>query len=127
MHIQRAKDSVSKFEYGCDLRRLYPWGKVAEPSWGGCIASVRPNESTTRHAHDEFETFIVLSGRGRMTIGSESEQLVDGDVVFIPKNQEHEFLNLSDQQPLVFLSVFWDSPEARERLQAALSLGNDDL
>ena len=72
MNIQRFRDSQSKYEYGCDLRRIYPWAEVASPLWGTAIASVRPNECTTPHSHNEFETFLVLSGQGRMTIEDET-------------------------------------------------------
>src|SRR5437660_6788720 len=68
MNLQRFRDSQPKYEYGCDLRRIYPWSEVASPVWGTAIASVRPNECTTPHSHNEFETFLVLSGQGRMTI-----------------------------------------------------------
>lgn len=127
MDIQRAKDAVVKYEYGCDLRRLYPWSGVASPVWGSAIASVRPGEATTPHAHDECETFIVLSGRGRMEIDDETALLADGDVVFIPRNQTHSFCNLSDRERLVFISIFWDSPEARARMKTLVSEGREDV
>lgn len=127
MDIQRAKDAVAKYEYGCDLRRLYPWPGVASPVWGSALASVRPGEATEPHAHDECETFIVLSGHGRMEIDDEAAVLDDGDVVFIPRHRTHCFRNVSDRDPLVFLSIFWDSPEARERMKALISEGRDDV
>jgi mannose-6-phosphate isomerase-like protein (cupin superfamily) len=127
MHVQKAKSAAVKFEYGCDLRRLYPWKGVADPAWGSVIASVRPGEATTPHAHDESETFIVLSGRGRIEVGAENEELEIGDVVLIPKNSQHQFHNLSEHEPLVFISIFWDSPEAREKTHARLAQGAHDL
>jgi mannose-6-phosphate isomerase-like protein (cupin superfamily) len=127
MHVLRANSATVKYEYGCDLRRLYPWHGVADPAWGSAIASVRPGEATTPHAHDESETFIVLSGRGRMEIDAESEELQTGDVVLIPKNSQHRFQNLSEREPLVFISIFWDSPEAREKTQGRLVRGVHDI
>lgn len=127
MHLQKKAAAKAAYEYGCDLRRLYPWQGVADPSWGAAIASVRPGEATSPHAHDESETFIFLSGRGRMRIGGESEEVAEGDVVFIPRNSHHQVANASDAQPLVFLTVYWDSPEARARLQGRLGAGREDL
>jgi mannose-6-phosphate isomerase-like protein (cupin superfamily) len=126
MNIQRFRDSQSKYEYGCDLRRIYPWAEVASPLWGTAIASVRPNECTTPHSHNEFETFLVLSGQGRMTIEDETEEMVAGDVVFIPKDKRHQFANASATEPLVFLTIFWDSPEARKRMADLVSTAKDD-
>ena len=34
MHVQRRRDAPVKYEYGCDLRRVYPWQDVANPLWG---------------------------------------------------------------------------------------------
>ncbi len=127
MDLQRANDAQVKYEYGCDLRRIYPWGGVASPVWGTAIASVRPGESTDPHAHNEFETFLVLSGKGKMFLGDEAEELVTGDVVFIPKEKPHRFANLSSEEPLVFLSIWWDSPEARERMAELVSTGKHDF
>lgn len=127
MNIQRKREALVNYEYGCDLRRLYPWSGVASPVWGSAIASVRPAEATTPHAHDEAETFLVLSGRGRMEIDGEADVLEDGDVVFIPKGKTHRFHNLSGGEPLVFLSIFWDSPEARERMRRLVAEGEDDV
>lgn len=126
MNIQRFREAATKYEYGCDLRRIYPWAEVASPFWGTAIASVRPGECTMPHSHNEFETFLVLSGRGQMTIENESEEMEAGDVVFIPKDKNHRFANLSDRDPLVFLTIFWDSPEARERMAELLSTAKDD-
>ncbi|RKH68300.1 cupin domain-containing protein [Corallococcus llansteffanensis] len=117
MHIQRKSDATVKFEYGTDLRRIYPWKGIQDPLyWGSAIASVRPGECTTPHSHDEFETFIVLSGKGEMQIEAEREVMTAGDIVFIPKDHHHQFQNLSNEEPLVFISIYWDSPEAREQI-----------
>lgn len=126
MHIQRKHESVTNYEYGCDLRRLFPWKGVATPVWGAAIASVRPGECTTIHGHDELETFLVLSGSGRMEIGAEQTEMHEGDVVFIPRNQNHCFRNLSDTTPLVFLSIYWDSPEAKGRMKMLIANNMDD-
>lgn len=126
MHVQYKSQSTSTYEYGCDLRRLFPWKGVVEPSWGCCIASVRPGESTTPHSHDELETFLVLSGSGQMCIEEETAQMQEGDFVVIEKNKMHRFYNASATEALVFLSIFWDSLEARERLREVLDTGRSD-
>ncbi len=61
MHIQYKSQSTSMYEYGCDLRRLFPWKEVAAPSWGGGIASVRPGEATTPHSrHLKRQETVLL-------------------------------------------------------------------
>ena len=125
LQIARAGEAHSKYEYGCDLRRLYPWGDVADPVfWGSAIASVRPGEATTPHSHDEEETFIVLSGRGVITIDGESADVGPGDVIYLPRHSHHTFANASSSERLDFLTIYWGSPEAKEALRARI--GADD-
>lgn len=127
MHIQLQRDASSRYEYGCDLRRLYPWAGVTDPLWGSAIASVRPNESTTPHSHDEHETFLILSGRGEITVDGEVQAIAQGDVIYLPPNSHHMVTNLSGESRLDFLTIFWGSPEANERMVAmvdALRAGN---
>jgi mannose-6-phosphate isomerase-like protein (cupin superfamily) len=118
MHIQFERDAQSKYEYGCDLRRLYPWAGVTDPLWGSAIASVRPSESTTPHSHDEHETFLILSGRGEISVDDEVQQISRGDVIYLPPNSHHTVRNLSAEDRLDFLTIFWGSPEANERMMA---------
>src|SRR5207237_4604947 len=116
MHIQIQRDANSSYEYGCDLRRLYPWEGVSGPLWGSAIASVRPNESTTAHSHDEEETFLILSGHGEITVDGEVREISQGDVIYLPRFSHHQVKNLSGEQRLDFLTIFWGSPEANERM-----------
>jgi len=122
LNIQKAKDAHSAYEYGCDLRRIYPWQGIADPKyWGSAIASIRPSEITTSHHHDEEETFIVISGQGIITVDNESDDVEAGDVIYLPRGSEHTLKNSSSADPLVFLTIFWGSPEAREAMRTILS------
>ena len=116
MIISRRNDAQTQYEYGCDLRRLYPWEKVADPLWGSAMASVRPNEATTAHSHDEHETFIIIHGRGEITVDGCSETMSYGDVVFLPRNSHHTIRNLSGTDRLDFITIFWGSPESEQRM-----------
>ena len=116
MKIDRAREAKAKYEYGCDLRRVYPWAGVADPLfWGSCIASVRPSEATDPHSHDEEETFFILNGRGEITVDGRSDLVERGDVIYLPRNNNHTIRNLSDSEPLEFLNIYWGSPEANAR------------
>jgi mannose-6-phosphate isomerase-like protein (cupin superfamily) len=128
MHIARARNAQTTYEYGCDLRRLYPWAGVADPLWGSAIASVRPGEATTPHAHDEEETFIILAGTGTITIDGTADRVETGDVIYLPRGSSHTIANASTSERLDFLTIFWGSPEARARMAeevAALRLSGD--
>jgi mannose-6-phosphate isomerase-like protein (cupin superfamily) len=116
VQISRRSEASTTYEYGCDLRRLYPWQHVADPLWGSAIASVRPREATTPHSHDEDETFIIMHGHGEITVDGRSETMAYGDVVFLPRNSYHTIRNLSATERLDFITIFWGSPESDQRM-----------
>jgi len=116
--ISRRSSAVVNYEYGSDLRRLYPWQGVADPLWGSAIASVRPREATTMHCHDEEETFIILEGEGTIVVDGVSEAIGPGDVIYLPRGSMHSVVNGSSTAKLDFLTIFWGSPEANERMLA---------
>lgn len=114
--ISRRSDAVSSYEYGCDLRRLFPWPGVGDPLWGAAVASVRPSEATTAHSHDEEEAFLVLRGHGTITIDDVSEKVSAGDLIYLPRHSHHSMRNDSDDDRLEFLTIFWGSREANLRM-----------
>ena len=49
-----------------------------------------PNNKGTMVAHSEKEqTFYILSGNGKVTIGDETEEVKPGHIVFVPRNTPH--------------------------------------
>jgi mannose-6-phosphate isomerase-like protein (cupin superfamily) len=116
MNIARAAEATTSYEFNCDLRRLFPWAGVADPLWGSAIASVRPNEATAPHSHDEEETFIILGGAGVISIDERTESIQRGDVIYLPRHSRHTIRNTSGEQPLEFLTIWWGSPEANSRM-----------
>src|SRR5947199_1024029 len=116
MKIARAAEATTSYEFNCDLRRLYPWPDVADPLWGSAIASVRPNEATTPHSHDEEETFVILRGSGVISVDEQTQNIERGDVIYLPRHSRHTVCNTSSEQPLEFLTIWWGSPEANSRM-----------
>ncbi len=121
LHISKSATAETRYEYGCDLRRVYPWSDVVDPMyWGAAIASVRVNEATTPHSHDEDETFFIMSGTGRITVDDEHASVTAGDVIFLPRGSTHTIANENAVEQLVFLTVYWGSPEAKGAMRRAL-------
>jgi len=55
-------------------------------------------------AHQEKEqTFFVLSGEGKVTIGNETETIRKGDVIFVPRNTPHT--TAAGSEELVYLCL----------------------
>ena len=50
------------------------------------------------------EIYYIVQGRGTVTIGGESRELKQGDVVSIPKGQVHGFVNTGTEPCLVLFA-----------------------
>jgi len=49
-----------------------------------------PHSKGAMVAHKEKEqTFFILSGEGKVTIGNETEEVMPGDIIFVPRNVVH--------------------------------------
>lgn len=50
------------------------------------------------------EIYYVVRGRGRLTVGGETRELSEGDVVAIPKGQVHGFENTGSEPCLILFA-----------------------
>jgi mannose-6-phosphate isomerase-like protein (cupin superfamily) len=67
-----------------------------------------------------MEVFILIEGEGIIEIGDDAEHVCECDVILIPRNSRHRIKNASESRSLKFLSIFWDSPEARAAVLSSL-------
>jgi quercetin dioxygenase-like cupin family protein len=65
---------------------------------------VAPGGHTPHHAHDYEHEILVLGGRGIAKSDRGDRPLREGDVIFVPANEKHQFLNTGDQ-PLSFICL----------------------
>ncbi len=74
--------------------------------------------TTNLRIHDQGdELFYVVSGRGTVTLGDETEVIEPGDVIFVPEGAVHRISNLDNDYPLTVV-FFMDSPELVEEIRA---------
>jgi quercetin dioxygenase-like cupin family protein len=52
------------------------------------------------HTHPTHEFYYVLSGRGTMTVGDETSEIRQGDLVYIPPDMVHSLKPISDTAPI---------------------------
>ncbi|MFQ6107840.1 MAG: cupin domain-containing protein [Thermoplasmata archaeon] len=58
---------------------------------------ISPGGHTPRHSHDFEHEVFVLEGAGTLAVEDREESLASGDVVFLPANIVHQFVNDGDQ------------------------------
>ena len=84
----------------------------AKPPFGMTYCEIEPGGKTAPHDHYDGETFVILDGRGEMSIAGVSREVAKGDVVVIPNHSRHELKNLSSGERLKFVSLYWNQPAA---------------
>ncbi|MGE0570515.1 MAG: cupin domain-containing protein [Dehalococcoidia bacterium] len=65
---------------------------------------IMPGNGAPLHTHQYDELFVIVSGRGRYTVGDESAEAGAGDVVVVRSGLPHSFVAIGDE-PLNQTSV----------------------
>ncbi|OEU96063.1 cupin domain-containing protein [Streptomyces oceani] len=50
----------------------------------------------TQQPHQQDEMYVVMSGRGSLTVGDETTQVARGSVVYVPARVPHRFHHISE-------------------------------
>jgi len=72
------------------------------PSFSMRRFTVEPGGHTPLHHHNYEHEIVVLSGEGEAESAAGPRPIREGDVLYVPANETHQFRN-SGPRPLVFL------------------------
>jgi mannose-6-phosphate isomerase-like protein (cupin superfamily) len=99
--VARAADRPeSPIDEGCLLREL--WNEPADAAVSIARARLAPGRVTKLHRlRGIVERYVILSGRGLVSVGALESEVVPGDVVFIPEGVSQRIAALGDTD-LVF-------------------------
>ena len=76
------------------------------------IVRTPPGKGVDLHVHPYSETFVLLEGHGTWTAGDETVELRANQMLVVPPETPHGFLNTSDA-PLLVVSVH-EAPELKQ-------------
>jgi mannose-6-phosphate isomerase-like protein (cupin superfamily) len=107
MIIESEKESRTKFEYNCDLRRILPWPDKVNTNFSCAEATIDPNNKTKSHAHNYEEIFYIIDGDGFMYIDDQFREVKKGDLIYIPPNKSHCLENISEINKLKMICIWW--------------------
>jgi quercetin dioxygenase-like cupin family protein len=65
---------------------------------------VEPGGHSPHHQHDYEHEILILKGTGLAKSEQGDREFKAGDVIFVPANERHQFVNNSDS-PLVFICL----------------------
>ena len=75
------------------------------------IFTVEPGGFTPKHAHDWEHEVFVHSGKGQVYQKGEWCDVQSGAVVFIPRNEEHQFMNRGEEDFIFVCLIPSGAPE----------------
>ncbi|MDP7034775.1 MAG: cupin domain-containing protein [Planctomycetota bacterium] len=67
--------------------------KKGAPHFALRLFEVQPKGHTPRHSHDWEHEVYIRKGSGRLYFDGKERPIEEGDILFIPGGQEHQFLN----------------------------------
>jgi methionyl-tRNA synthetase len=108
MQIKKRKTPDRGVSRAVSGQQLYPWGNVITPPFECGWYTIAPSQISTSHNHYECESFFIVQGTGRMTVGADTSTVETGDTIFLPPFSQHQLRNLSDDTPLDYLAVWWE-------------------
>ncbi len=76
------------------------------PSLSCGIYTLAAGETDAQSTHDEDEVYLVLTGRGRLTLDGSPQEISQGSILFVPADTEHEFSAITEDLSLL---VFFGS------------------
>ncbi len=94
------------------------------------LVIIEPGKYTHLHSHSDTEQlYYVLSGKGEGTFQTRKIELNPEDIIYVPRNTEHQIFCTSQDEPLRYLCVDGfpagrpkDEPTWDDHYQAVLKL-----
>lgn len=91
-----------------DGHRYHEFLRVAAMSAG--IYSLPAGVIDTQTRHQEDEIYYVIRGAAKMRLGMQDRLVREGDAIFVEKNLEHRFFDITEE--LVLFVVFTPAENA---------------
>jgi mannose-6-phosphate isomerase-like protein (cupin superfamily) len=80
-------------------------GDLGSKSLSVTWVDVPPGAEQRPHAHaDAEQIYVIVRGNGRVRVAGDTEQVGEGDLVFIPPGAEHGIKN-DGSEPLVYIAA----------------------
>jgi mannose-6-phosphate isomerase-like protein (cupin superfamily) len=103
--VNRERSNAIRTPHGSEIRPLIDrtTSEITQCSLAEEI--LPPGCAVTPHHHRSLEEiYYITAGRGLMTVGEESREVVSGDAVFVPRGLKHGLQN-TGSEPITLLLV----------------------
>jgi len=125
----RSKSEAPRREHGGLVSSiLLQRGDVVGVGLTSTWVEVAPGSRRRLHDHPSEQVYVIVGGRGRMSVGGEERPVAAGDSVYVPSGSAHGIENVS-QGALVYVSAATpalDAEAAYDDTGQLRSEGGDD-
>nr|WP_200985110.1 class I tRNA ligase family protein [Rhizobium rhizogenes]QCL09180.1 tRNA synthetases class I family protein [Rhizobium rhizogenes]QCL09814.1 tRNA synthetases class I family protein [Rhizobium rhizogenes] len=111
MEIRRVTDAALHSAYDVKVGTAIETNASRQAPFIASWVVIEPGRATTPHRHDEFESFLVISGEGQVYGDAGSEFIEVGSLVEFSPFDRHYLTNTSNTD-LVLVSLVWRDPYA---------------
>ncbi len=107
MNIQRfTRERAQAAHNGTILASAFvPEGMTAP--FGSAWGYMEPGKAMEAHRHPTQEIYVVISGRGVVTVDQEQAEVGPGDVIDIPPDADHT-IAAAGPDPLLWAAMWWE-------------------
>jgi mannose-6-phosphate isomerase-like protein (cupin superfamily) len=105
MRVRRLSEAASQERGRLRSHFLLDAGDLGSRNLAVTWVDVPPGAEQRAHSHaDSEQVYVIVRGSGRMHVAGDSEQVGEGDLIFIPPGAEHGILN-DGSEDLVYISA----------------------
>ena len=114
MLVRRLADAPTEEWHRLRNHILMDAGELGSRNMSATWVELPCDTDQALHSHEEAEQiYIVVSGRGTMTVAGDTQEVVQGDLVLVPPATDHSIAN-SNSADLCCVSVQSPPVEASE-------------
>ncbi|MCG6982602.1 MAG: cupin domain-containing protein, partial [Deltaproteobacteria bacterium] len=82
---------------GVTIRWVIDEEKDGAPTYALRVIEVAPGGNTPNHTHSFEHENYIMEGKGRVQIDGEWFEVAVGDIVFVPPNSQHTYVNTGNE------------------------------
>jgi mannose-6-phosphate isomerase-like protein (cupin superfamily) len=97
MFVQNRLAAPSRQRAGLVSRILLQKGDIQDTGITVTWVEVAMGSQQQPHQHEPEQVYVLITGKGQMSVGNEVQEVVAGDLVYIPPHTLHSIKNTGNE------------------------------
>ncbi len=111
MQVMSSNSARLTPEFGVESGRWTQYPDLGGLPFGAMWCVIPPGGHTDEDCHIERELVVVAKGAARFESPAHTVEAGTGTAVLLDSEERHVVHNLSDDEPLVLLGIYWVPPD----------------